>query len=119
MYNELNFDEKFKSLGEYYIIDAPLEIRKQIERNENIFIFLDEIKPYLEESFSDAELHLQMNYEPENNDRFIILRLDVSEDRFYNGIGDEISSLEFKLMDLEKELNVLREVLIMPGVIHV
>lgn len=119
MYDEVNFDEKFKELGEYYTIDAPVEVRKQIENNENIFIFLNEIKPYLEESFSDAEFHLKMNYEPENDDRFIILRLDVSKERFYNGIVDEIESLEFKLMDLEKELDVLREVLIMPGVIHV
>ena len=119
MYNELNFDEKFKSLGEYYIIDAPLEIRKQIERNENIFIFLDEIKPYLEESFLDAELHLQMNYEPESDDKFIILRVDVSKERFNNEIGDEIRSLNFKIWHLEKELNVLREVLIMPEIKNV
>ena len=119
MDNELSFEEKFKALGEYYSIDAPMEIRTRLSKNENIFVFLDEIKPYLEESFSDAEFHLMMNYEPENNDEFIILRLDVSRERFYNGFCDEIRSLEFKLMDLEKELDVLREVLIVPGIKNV
>jgi len=29
--DELNFDEKFEALGEYYRMDSPLEIRSQIE----------------------------------------------------------------------------------------
>lgn len=118
MYDKVNFDEKFKELGEYYNIESPNEVRKQIEKNENIFIFLDEIKPYLEKSFSEAKFNLQMNFEPETNNRFIILRLDVCEDRFNNGIGDEINSLEFEIWHLEKRLNV-RDVLIMPGILNV
>ena len=118
MKKEVNFDEKFKALGEYYNIESPIEIRKQIEKNENIFIFLDEIKPYLEKSFSEAKFNLQMNFEPETDNRFIILRLDVSAERFNNGISDEINSLEFDIWDLEKRLDV-REVLIIPGISNV
>ncbi len=115
----MNFEEKFKELGKYYNIEDELEIRHQIKQNENIFIFLDEIKPYLEESFGDAKFNLQMNFEPETDDKFIILRLDVSTERFCNGVGEEIHELEFKIWDLEKSLNIGRDVLIMPGVINV
>ncbi len=118
MNNKVNFDDKFKALGQYYNIESPTEIRKQIESNENIFIFLDEIKPYLEKYFKDAEFSLQMNFEPECDNKFIILRLDVCEERFNNGIGDEISSLELEIWDLEKDLNV-RDILIMPGIMNV
>ena len=119
MQDEINFDEKFKALGDYYNIISPVEVRKQIENNENIFIFLDEIKPFLVESFFDADFYLKMNYEPETDDRFIILRVDVSEERFKNGIGDEIRAFNFKIWPLEKKLNVLREVLVMPEIKHV
>jgi len=119
MYSEKNFDEKFKELSEYYNINSPDEIRKQLKNNENIFTLLEEVKPYLEESFSDAEYTLEMNFEPEMDDEFIILRLDVSKERFYNGIGDEIRAFEIKIWNIEKRLNVLREVLIMPGIRNV
>lgn len=118
MNDEVNFDEKFKALGEYYNIESPLEIRKQLKMNENIFIFLEKIKPFLEKSFSEAKFNLQMNFEPETDNEFIILRLDVSEERFNNGISDEINSLEFEIWDLEKELDV-RDLLIMPGIRNV
>lgn len=119
MTNELNFDEKFRELGNYYNINSPVEIRQQLKKNENIFILLDKIKPILEKSFKDANYALEMNYEPEMDDKFIILRVNVSEERFNNGVGDEIRDIEFKIWDLEKELNVLREVLIMPGILNV
>ena len=98
------------------MLDSPNEIRNQIRNNENIFIFLEEVKPYLEEFFSEAKYTLEMNFEPELDDKFIILRVDVSEERFNNGIGDEIRLLDSKLWKLEKELDVVREVLIMPGI---
>ena len=116
MLNDLEFEEKFESLGDYYKIESPDEVRHQIRKNENIFILLEEVKPYLEESFSGAEFCLDMNFEPEMDDKFIILFINVSKERFNNGIGDEIRSLDFKIWDLEKRLDVLREVLIMPGI---
>lgn len=59
-----------------------------------------------------------MNFEPECDNKFIILRLDVCEERFNRGIGDEISSLELEIWDLEKDLNV-GDILIMPGIMNV
>lgn len=119
MVDSLNFEEKFRELGDYYNINSPAEIRQQLEKNENILILLDKVKPILEESFEDAKYALEMNFEPEMDDKFIILRVNVSEERFNNGIGDEIRDIEFKIWDLEKQLNILREVLIMPGIRNV
>ena len=43
----LDFDEKFSDLAEYYAIDSPEEIKNQIRMNENIFQFLQDVRPYL------------------------------------------------------------------------
>ena len=116
MENELSFNEKFNALGEYYRIDSPLEIRNQIAENENIFILLEEVKPYLEDSFDDAEFVLEMNFEPEMDDDYIILRLNVSEEMFNNGVSDEIRSLDFKIWDLRRDIHVFHDLSIMPGI---
>ena len=115
MKENLNFDEKFSALGEYYNINSPEEIKNQIKNNENIFEFLEEIKPYLEESFSDADFSLRMNFEPETAHRFIILSVNVSKDRYNNGIGDEIRLFDIKTKFLRKDLNLFHEVLVFPG----
>lgn len=114
-----SFEEKFSALGEYYTINSPEEVKNQIRKNENIFQFLDEIKPYLEESFSDADLSLAMNFEPEVDDKFIILFVNVSEDRYNNGICDEIRLFDLKTKHLRRELNVFRDVLVFPEIKNV
>ena len=119
MYDEKNFDEKFKELGEYYNINSPDEIRKQLKMNENIFTLLEEVKPYLEESFSDAEYTLEMNFEPEMDDDFIILRVDVTEERFNKGIGDEMRQFDSKTRELWKNANICRELCVMLGILDV
>lgn len=115
----LTFDEKFDALGEYYEIESPDEIRQQLKKNENIFIFLEEIKPYLERSFSDASYSLKMNFEPEMDDKFIILFVNVSQERFNNGIVEDMMGLRFDVHDLRQELNVFRELAIMPEILNV
>ena len=116
MNKKFTFDDKFEALGEYYNIESPIEIRQQIRKNENIFILLDEIKPYLEKSFSDAKYSLEMNFEPETDDRFIILFINVSKERFNNGIVEDIMRLRLEIHDLRHELNVFRELSIMPEI---
>ena len=114
--DDLTFDEKFKALEDYYAIESPAEIRKQLEKNENIFVLLDRIRPYLEESFRDADYVLEMNFEPEMDDEFVILRLNVSEERFNNGVFDEIRALNLKIWDLRRNISVFRDLSIMPGI---
>ena len=119
MNEKLSFDDKFRALGEYYYIESPGEIRNQIRKNENIFVLLDEIRPYLEKSFGDADYSLAMNFEPEMDDKFIILFINVSKERFNNGISDELRELEFEIHDLRHKINVFRELSIMPEVLDV
>lgn len=115
----LDFDEKFSDLAEYYAIDSPEEIKNQIRMNENIFQFLQDVRPYLEESFDDAEFSLGMNFEPEIDYRFIILFINVSQEKFNNGIGDEIRSFNLKIKSLRKELGIFRDVLVFPEIKYV
>lgn len=119
MQSKRNFDDKFKALGEYYNIISPMEIRKQLEKNENIFILLEEVKPYLEKYFEEAKYSLRMNFEPEMDDKFIILGVYVSEERFNNGVVEDIKSIESEIWNIEKRYDVLREVLIMPEILDV
>ena len=111
-----DFEDKFTKISQYYHIDSPIDIKNQIRKNKNIFSLLNEIKPGLEEYFPQAEFALQMNFEPESDDKFIILRIDVAKNRFNTKLVERIREFELKIWDLEKRLNVLREVLIMPNV---
>ena len=114
--NELSFDERFEALGEYFNVESPGEIRKQFEKNENIFVLLDGLKPFLEKSFCDAEFSLEINIEPEMDDNFVILRVNVPEERFNNGVSEEIRSLDLKIWDLRRDIQVFRDLSIMPGI---
>ena len=114
--DDLTFDEKFKALEDYYAIGSPAEIRKQLEKNENIFVLLDRIRPLLEDSFRDADYVLEINFEPETDDKFVILRLNVSEERFNNSVFDEIRALDLKIWDLRRNISVFRDLSIMPGI---
>ena len=119
MNEKLTFDEKFEALGEYYNIESPNEIRKQIKKNENIFVFLDEVKPYLNNSFQNAQFCLEMNFEPEMDDEYIILRVNVPLDHFHNGARKDLNKIQKKLFPLRRQINVHRECLIMLGFLDV
>lgn len=119
MDESLTFDEKFDALGEYYEIESPSKIRNQIKENENIFIFLEEVKPFLENSFHDSQFCLEMNFEPEMDDKYIILRVNVPLNHFHNGARSDLNRIQKQLFPLRRELNVHRECLIMLGFLDV
>jgi hypothetical protein len=116
---KITFDEKFSDLGEYYNIKSPADIKNQIQKNENIFIFLEEIKPYLEKSFNDAEFCLEMNFEPEIDDKYIVLRVYVSDERFDNGAFEDIYQIREQIRPLRRKINVFRELAIRPAIKNV
>ena len=103
----------------FYEIESEKEVYKQIQENENILILLDEMKPCLLDMFEDSKYCLGMNFEPEMDDRFIILSINVSKERFNNGIGKDIREFNSKFHDLRRNLEVYRELLVMPGVQYV
>ena len=111
----MDITSKFEELGKYYKIESPREIKSQIEKNDNIFVFLEEVKPFLEKSFSDSELCLEMNFEPEMDDKYIILRINVSLDRFHNGARGDIDELQKEIWPLRRKANVFRECQLMLG----
>ena len=120
MYREQNFDEKFKALGEYYNIESPDEIRDFLKSNTGIFVLLDEVKPYLDQSFSNEKYCLEMVYDPECEDlTHLVLRVYVSSERFHNGVHDDIECIRTKLRPLRKKYDVLSEFALRAGVLNV
>ena len=87
--------------------------------NENIFILLDELKHYLIDLFKDAKYFLEMNFEPENSDRFIILMIRVSDDRFFDGAFEDLFEIRKNILPLRRQYNVLTELAIMVDVLNV
>lgn len=120
MNNEVNFDEKFKELGEYYDIESPLEVKNFLKENRGIFVLLDEVKPYLNESFSSEKYCLEMVYDPECEElTHLVLRIYVSSERFHNGVHEDIENIRFKLRPLRRKHKVLSEFAVRAGVLNV
>ena len=115
----LTFDEKFDALGEFYNIESPSEIRQQIKKNENIFVFLEEVKSLLNKSFHEAQFCLKMNFEPEMDDKYVILWVNVPLNHFHNGARNDLNKIQKQLFTLRHQINVHRECLIMLGVLNV
>ena len=120
MQNEINFEDKFQSLGEFYQIDSPGEVRDFLKDNQRIFVLLDEAKQYLMESFADEKYNLEMVYDPECEDcNHLVLRVYVLPERFHNGVSNDIEYVRMKLRPLRRELKVLSEFAIIAGVRYV
>ena len=120
MTKESNFDEKFKALGEFYQIDSPGEVRDFLRNNEGIFVLLDEVKPYLKESFLNDNYNLEMAYDPECEDEnHLVLRIYVSRERFNNGVRDDIEHVREKLRPYRRKYRVLSEFAVRAGVRNV
>lgn len=116
----LSFEEKFNALGEYYTIESPGEIKDFLKDNTGIFVLLDEVKPYLNETFEKEKYYLEMVYDPEcESCNHLVLRIYVSSERFHNGVGDDIEYIRRNLRPLRRQHRVLSEFAIRAGVRYV
>ena len=120
MNNGKSFDEKFRELGEYYRIESPVEVRKFLENNTGIFVLLDEVRPFLEETFADENYCLEMVYDPEcpNCDQ-LVLMINVLPERFHNGVTDDIEYVRYHMRPFRRKMHVLTEFAIRSGVRYV
>ena len=73
-------------------------------------------KPYLEEYFSDAEFCLDMNFEPELDDRYVVLRVMVSSEKFDDGAFEEINHIRNEIRPIRRRINVFRQLAIRLGI---
>lgn len=120
MNKKFRFDEKFEALGDYYNIDSPSEVKDFLKENTGIFVLLDEVKPYLNQTFADEEYCLEMVYDPECECcNHLVLRIYVSSERFHNGVSDDIEHVRKNIRPLRRQYKVLSEFAINPGVRHV
>ena len=85
-----------------------------------IIVLLDEVKPYLKESFCDDKYCLEMVYDPECDDlTHLVLRIYVSSERFHNGVHEDIENIRLKLRPLRRQHKVLSEFAVRAGVMNV
>ena len=120
MDESLTFDEKFDALGEYYEMKSPNEIRNFLKDNTGIFVLLDEVKPYLKQSFYNNQYSLEMVYDPEcESCNHLVLRIYVSSKRFQNGVSEEIEYVRKNLRPFRRKYGVLSEFAIQAGVKNV
>ena len=120
MKKDINFDERFQALGEFYKIDYPYEVREFLKDNQGIFVLLEEVKPYLMESFFNDSYNLEMVYDPECEDEnHLVLRIYVSRERFRNGVHEDIEHVREKLRPLRRKYHVLSEFAVRAGVKNV
>lgn len=116
----MNFDEKFNELGQYYQIESPGEIRSFLKKNEGILILLDEVKPYLNESFGNDKYYLELVHDYECEDcNQLVLRIYVSSKRFHNGVHEDIEYIRTKLRPFRRQYKVLSEFAVRAGVKNV
>ena len=120
MDGEINFDERFNQLEEYYNIYSPNEVKEFLKINTGIFVLLDEVKPYLEETFADENYCLEMVYDPECTDcDQLVLKINVSAERYHNGVSEDIEYVRYNLRPLRRKMHVLTEFAIRPEVRNV
>ena len=116
----LTFDEKFSALGEYYEIESPKEIKNFLKDNDAIFVLLNVVKPYLNDSFQGDKYSLEMVYDSEcESCNHLVLRIYVSLERFHNGVSEEIELVRKNLRPFRRQYQVLSEFAIQAGVKNV
>ena len=118
--NKTLFEKEFNQIEKYYILSSKKEIHEFIEKNPGIIVILNALKPHLEKDFSESEYEIHISYDPEiENDIKLVLTINVDDERFKNGIGDDIREKKKKIHPLKRKINLLRELLIIPGVLNV
>ena len=60
-----------------------------------------------------------MNFEPEIDDKYIVLRVYVSDERFDNGAFEDIYQIREQIRPLRRKINVFRELAIRPAIKNV
>lgn len=117
---KLTFDEKFLALDDYYNIDSPSDVENFLKNNDGIFVILEDIKPYLEEYFSNCKYCLEMVYDPEfESCDHLVLRIYVSSHRFHNGARDDIRSIRERIVPIRRQVGIFGEFAVRPGVLNV
>lgn len=115
--NDLDFfNKKFEELSEFYNLRHMDEIFSYISKYKGIVILLNELKPYLIESFPMGKFDLIFDVDPEVEELSqIVLYVKVDEYMFDNGVMDEIKKITSEFISLRQKLGVMDKLSLMPA----
>ena len=111
------FEKQFQKLNKTYEMRNPKEIRKFIKENPRLIILLNKTKPHLISRFPNGEFELQA-HEDITGERYhkLYVNIFVDDETFNNGFLDGIHEIHNKIIPLEKELDLMMKLILMPGV---
>ena len=111
------FEKQFQELSNFYEMRNNEEIHEFIQQNEGLIQLLNETKPHLLNRFPNGEFELQAHEDitGEGCDKLYV-NIFVDDITFNNGFMDGIHEIHGKLIPLEKELNLMMKLILMPGV---
>ena len=114
---DIEFEEKFSKLNDFYELNNPKKIHCFIKKNDNIFELLDKTKPYLKTTFPQGsfELEVYCDLTGEGN-HSLLVNIHVDDETFNNGFMHKINHVNMRILPIQKKLNILSEFALMPGV---
>lgn len=116
-FTEAEFEKEFEKLNNFYEMRNPPKIHDFIKQNNGLITLLNETKPYLTSKFPNGEFELQANDDITGEGHHkIYINIFVDDETFNNGFMDGIHEIHGKIMPLEKELNLMMKLILMPGV---
>ena len=115
--NNNKFEEKFLQLNEFYEFNKPKKVRCFIKKHENLLELLEKTKPYLKETFPHGEFELEVYCDLSGEgDHSLLINIHVDDETFNNGFSEKIHDVNTQIYPIKKDLNLLMERVLMPGV---
>lgn len=113
----ISFENKIQKLNEFYQMKQPENIITFIKDNEKLIELLNETKILLKKAFPQGTFELEMynDLSGEGLDH-LLLNIYVDEFTFNNGLMDKIYDIDMEILPLQKELDLVMALNLMPGV---
>lgn len=113
----IQLENEFKTLTEFYEFKNSENVYDFIRQNEKLIDLLNETKIHLKESFPHAKFELEMYYDliGEGNDH-LLLNIYVDKSTFNNGFVDEIYNIDMKILPLQKEMDLVMALNLIPRI---
>ncbi len=107
------FGEEFGKLKNFYTLNNENEIWNFIKIHPGVIVLLNEYEKSLKKYFSDAVFELKFDPDLSGEEvDLIVLTAWLDEETFNNGSMDIIYSIDYALLPLRRELNLLSAVLL-------
>ena len=114
-YNE--FEKRFSELNTFYEMNETEKVHRFIKKHENLLELLEKAKYYLKETFPHGEFELETYCDLSGEGKHsLLINIHVDDKTFNNGFMYKIHHVNMKILPIQKKLNLLDEIALMPGV---